>query len=234
MNKQKKYQFLNRFWKQESGLSGMLILLFIMHFILIPILGSYSFFLVVLNIFWMLFLMAGIFSLAKSSKQAILISIVPFLFIVFGWISAFNPTPFTVLTDLILSIVTFLLLIILVLLKVFEPGPITLHRVIGSIVVYMLMANLFAIVYLFFYQYINGSFQVSLPPFESNSLAANFMYFSYITITTTGFGEIVPLHPIARSLVQVEAIIGVLYPVILIGSLVSDANETHQKKNKTA
>jgi hypothetical protein len=50
------------------------------------------------------------------------------------------------------------------------------------------------------------------------------MYFSYITITTTGFGEIVPLHPIARSLVQLEAIIGVLYPVILIGRLVSDIN----------
>ena len=48
------------------------------------------------------------------------------------------------------------------------------------------------------------------------------MYFSYITITTTGFGEIVPLHPLARSLVQLEAFIGVLYPVILIGRLVSD------------
>ena len=50
------------------------------------------------------------------------------------------------------------------------------------------------------------------------------MYFSYITITTTGFGEIVPLHPFARALVQVEALVGVLYPVILIGRLVSDVN----------
>jgi Ion channel len=234
MDKPKKYRFLNRLWDQESGLSGMLIVLFIMHFILIPIFGSFSFFMVVLNIFWMLFLMAGIFALSKSRKQALLISIVPVLFIVFGWISAFSPTPFTVLAHLILSISTFILLIVLVLLKVFEPGPITLHRVIGSIVVYMLMANLFAIVYLFFYEYIEGAFQVTFPPFESNSSAANFMYFSYITITTTGFGEIVPLHPIARSLVQVEAIIGVLYPVILIGRLVSDANETSQKKNKKA
>jgi hypothetical protein len=234
MDKQKKYRFLNRLWDQESGLSGMLILLLIMHFILIPIFGSFSFFMVVLNIFWMLFLVAGIFSLSTSRKQAILISIVPILFILFGWISTFSPSPFTILMHLVLSVATFLLLIILVLLKVFEPGPITLHRVIGSIVVYMLMANLFAIVYLFFYEYIDGSFQITLPPFESNSLDANFMYFSYITITTTGFGEIVPLHPIARSLVQVEAIIGVLYPVILIGRLVSEANETSNKKNKTA
>jgi len=227
MKKQKKYGFLNRLWNQESGLSGMLILLFAMHFFLIPMFGSFSFFMVLLNIFWMLFLIGGIFSLAKNRNQALLISIVPFLFIVFGWISTFNPTPFTVLTHLILSVLTFLLLIILVLLKVFEPGPITLHRVIGSIVVYMLMANLFAIVYLFFYEYINGSFQVTLPSFASNSLLANFMYFSYINITTTGFGEIVPLHPMARALVQVEAFFGVLYPVILIGRLVSDANTTN-------
>lgn len=227
MKKQKKYGFLNRLWNQESGLSGMLILLFAMHFFLIPMFGSFSFFMVLLNIFWMLFLIGGIFSLAKNRNQALLISIVPFLFIVFGWIGTFNPTPFTVLTHLILSVLTFLLLIILVLLKVFEPGPITLHRVIGSIVVYMLMANLFAIVYLFFYEYINGSFQVTLPSFASNSLLANFMYFSYINITTTGFGEIVPLHPMARALVQVEAFFGVLYPVILIGRLVSDANTTN-------
>ncbi len=230
---QKKHLFLNRFWVKESGLSGMLLLLFIMHFVLIPIFGSYSFFMVALNIFWMLFLMAGIFALAKDRKQALKIAIIPFLFIVFSWFNGFYPSSLSALINLILSVSTFLLLVVLVLLKVFQPGPVTLHRVLGSIVVYMLLANLFAIVFLFFYEYIEGSFQITLPAFESNSLNANFMYFSYITITTTGFGEIVPIHPIARSLVQVEAIIGVLYPVILIGRLVSEANETKQQKNKT-
>lgn len=226
MKKVKKYLVFNRFWNQESGLSGMLMLLSIMHFVLIPLFGSYSFFSAVLNVFWMLFLTAGIFALSKNKKQAITFSIVPFLFIVFSWISSFNPSQFSVVFYLILSICTFLLLIILVLYKVFEPGPITAHRVIGSIVVYMLIANIFSIIYLFFHEYIKGSFQISLPPFQSNSLESNFMYFSYVTITTTGFGEIVPLHPMVRSLVQVEAIIGVLYPVILIGRLVSDANST--------
>lgn len=230
MNAPKKYRFLNRLWHKESGLSGMLILLFVMHFFLIPMFGSYSSFLVILNIFWMLFLMAGIFALSKSKKQAFLISIVPILFSVFGWVSAFNPTPFTILMDFILSIAAFSLLIVLVLIKVFEPGPITSYRVIGSVVVYMLMANIWAIAYQFFYQHIQGSFQVTLPAFDSNSLDANFMYFSYITITTTGFGEIVPLHPMARALVQIEAFIGVLYPVILIGRLVSDANSITQKE----
>jgi Ion channel len=220
----KKYFFLNRFWRKESGLSGMLILLIIMHFVLIPLFGSYSFFMIVLNVFWMLFLMAGIFSLATTYRQAILISIVPALFIVFGWISVFYATPFVLFAEISLTVITFLLLIVLVLIKVFEPGRMSGYRIVGSIIVYMLLANLWAVVYLFIQEHLAGSFQLSFPSFESNSLYANFMYFSYITITTTGFGEIVPLHPIARSLVQVEAIIGVLYPVILIGRLVSDIN----------
>jgi len=230
MKKQRKTRYLNELWVKESGLSGMFVLLIIMHFVLIPSFGSYSFFLIVLNIFWMLFLMAGVFTLAKSKKQGMLFSVVPILFCVFGWVSVFEPSPFVLWADIVLSVITFVLLIVLVLVKVFEPGPITLYRVIGSVVVYMLLANLWAMVYLFFYRHIEGSFQITLPVFESNSLDANFMYFSYITITTTGFGEIVPLHPLARSLVQLEALTGVLYPVILIGRLVSDANAYSQTK----
>lgn len=230
MRKPKKVRFLNRLWDRESGLSGMIILLTIMQFILIPLFGSYSFFMSVLNVFWMLFLLAGIFSFATSNKQATLISIVPLLFVVFSWINVVSKTPFVLVTELILSVCTFLLLIILVLMKVFEPGPITAHRVIGSIVIYMLLAHLWTVVYIFFYEHIPGSFQLTLPEFESNSIQANFLYFSYVTLSTTGFGEILPLHPFVRALVNLESIFGVLYPVVLIGRLVSDANVNYKNK----
>lgn len=232
MIKDKKYRFLNHLWDKESGLSGMLVLLFIMHFVLIPIFGSYSSFMVIINIFWMLFLVAGIISLSKSKKETFLFVIFPIMFVVFNWITVFENSPFVLFADIFFTVATFVLLIVLVLKKVFEPGPITEYRVIGSIVVYMILANLWSVIYLFIYEQIPGAFQITLPAFESNTLQANFLYFSYITITTTGFGEIVPLHPIARSLVQIEAIIGVLYPVILIGRLVSDANENSAKKKQ--
>ncbi len=48
-----------------------------------------------------------------------------------------------------------------------------------------------------------------------------FLYFSFTTLTTTGYGEILPVHAIARTLVIIEQLIGVLYPVVLIGRLVS-------------
>jgi hypothetical protein len=48
-----------------------------------------------------------------------------------------------------------------------------------------------------------------------------FLYFSVSTLTTVGFGDITAVHPIARSLVMMESIIGILYPPVLIGVLVS-------------
>ncbi|QSB26361.1 potassium channel family protein [Flavobacterium sp. CLA17] len=230
MIKPKENRFFYCFWIKESGLSGMLILLFIMHFIVIPLFGSRASFMVILNLFWMLLLLAGIYSLAKNKQQAIRISILPFLFIVCQWISMFNKSTVILVADFVLTIATLSLLIVLVLIKVFEPGPVTAYKIIGSIAVYMLLANLWCVAYLFLFEQIEGSFQLTPSQFKINSDQANFMYFSYVTITSTGFGEIVPLHPVARSLVQIEAFIGVLFPVILIGRLVSDANFFQNKE----
>lgn len=220
----KKDRFLYRFWTQESGLRGMLILLCIMHFIAIPFFGNYKRFMVGANFFWMLFLFAGIVALSKHKKQAFLISIIPFLFIIIQWINYFEHNIFILFADLILSVAIMLLLITLVLIKVLEPGPVTTYRIVGSIVVYMLLVHFWSTLYLFLFQHIEDSFQIAESKFASNSDQASFMYFSYVCITSTGFGEIVPLHPLARSLVQIEVLTGVLYPVILIGRLVADAN----------
>lgn len=225
----KKYQFFYRFWTRESGLSGMLLLLFIMHFVAIPLFGSYPFFMVVLSIFWMLFLLAGIISVAKNKKQTIRISIIPFLFILVEWINFFNTSDFLFFIDFCLSLLSIMLLIVLVLAKVLEPGPVNVHRIVGSIVVYMLLVNFWSTIYLFVYNHIDGAFQMPDILFEMNSKQASFLYFSYITITSTGFGEILPLHPFARALVQLEVLTGVLYPVVLIGRLVSDANFSREK-----
>jgi hypothetical protein len=46
-------------------------------------------------------------------------------------------------------------------------------------------------------------------------------YFSYTTLTTTGFGDVVPTHPLARTLAMFEGLAGQLYLVITLARLVS-------------
>lgn len=55
----------------------------------------------------------------------------------------------------------------------------------------------------------------------STALASNLIYFSFVTLTSTGYGDILPVHPFARSLCNVETIIGQLYPATLLARLVS-------------
>ena len=49
------------------------------------------------------------------------------------------------------------------------------------------------------------------------------IYFSFITLTTVGYGDVRPVHPAVRSLAVAEALVGQLYLAILIGSLVGMA-----------
>jgi hypothetical protein len=51
------------------------------------------------------------------------------------------------------------------------------------------------------------------------------MYFSIVTLTTVGFGDVTAIHPLARSLVMLEGITGTLYPAILLARLVSQQIE---------
>ena len=77
MMKLKRDRFLYRLWTQESGLSIMLLLLCIMQFVVIPLFGSYSHFMVIVNVFWMVFILAGVISLAKNKRQALVLILLP-------------------------------------------------------------------------------------------------------------------------------------------------------------
>ena len=52
------------------------------------------------------------------------------------------------------------------------------------------------------------------------------IYYSFITLTTAGYGDVYPVHPAARSLAVTEALVGQLYIAIMIASLVGMALQT--------
>jgi hypothetical protein len=60
-----------------------------------------------------------------------------------------------------------------------------------------------------------------LPAVEAGHYSDSLMlYFSFTTLTCTGFGDILPLTPVARSLANLEAIVGHLYPATLLATVV--------------
>jgi hypothetical protein len=56
---------------------------------------------------------------------------------------------------------------------------------------------------------------------DDQSLASALFYMSFVTPTSTGYGDIVPVHPLARSLCNIDSVIGQLYPATLLARLVT-------------
>jgi ion channel len=104
--------------------------------------------------------------------------------------------------------------------QVFAAGRVTYHRIIGAILIYFLISLIFVALFVLVGQLIPKAFS-GIAVDDSSALASNLIYFSFVTLTSTGYGDVVPVHPIARSLCNLESIIGQLYPAILLARLVT-------------
>ncbi len=109
---------------------------------------------------------------------------------------------------------------------VFASGKVTYHRVVGAVLLYLnigfIFVGLFGVVALLLPNAFHG---LAAP---QGDFTGNLIYFSFVTLTTTGYGDIAPLHPYARSLANIEAIIGQLYPATLLARLVTLEIENRQ------
>ena len=104
---------------------------------------------------------------------------------------------------------------------VYAPGRITSRRLQGAVVVYLNLALIFASVFSLIWELRPASFNnLSLAdgvPAELDTM----MYFSLTTLTTTGYGDIVPVDPFARSLANLKSVLGQFYLAITIARLVT-------------
>ena len=99
----------------------------------------------------------------------------------------------------------------------------------GAVCVYMLMGIIWAIVYSFLNYLIPGSFSGMTAESEEGSLL-EFIYYSFVTLTTLGYGDLLPVSQIARALAYLEALIGQIYVAVLIAGLVSIHLSNREKR----
>jgi hypothetical protein len=105
------------------------------------------------------------------------------------------------------------------LLQIFRnKGPVTPVSIQAAIAVYLLFGTAWANAYLIAIQQDPHSFQSTVP--LSSSSPEEWLYYSFVTLTTVGYGEITPLSQAARSLAVGEALTGQLYLAVLIARLV--------------
>jgi len=103
--------------------------------------------------------------------------------------------------------------------QVLFTGPIDANKIVGAICIYLLIGLVWTLLYLFIAQAIPGAFN-GLEQAVWYDNFADMAYYSFVTLTTLGYGDISPVIPVARFLVYMEAIVGVFYMAILVASLI--------------
>ena len=119
-------------------------------------------------------------------------------------------------------ILAFSALVWVVAHAVYAPGRITLHRLQGAMVIYLNLAVIFAAAYGLIWELIPGAFaNIPAATVDPHEGVAAMLYFSLTTLTTTGYGDVVPIDPFARSLANLEAVVGPFFLAITVARLVS-------------
>lgn len=103
--------------------------------------------------------------------------------------------------------------------SIVSDPSVTTDTLAGAVSAYMLMGITFGIAYSLIDHLVPGAFRDTVEP-GKHLTQAEFTFFSFVTMTTVGYGDIVPWDAHARSVAMIEAVIGIMYPAVLISRLV--------------
>jgi hypothetical protein len=120
---------------------------------------------------------------------------------------------------LVLNSALYVYVVVLMLNRIFATRRVTKETIFMAMASYMLVALVWSFAYIVLEIAYPGSF--SLPAdLEVSEFWPDLYYFSFVTMTTLGYGDITPQVPAARSLATLEAVSGVMFLAVLIGRLV--------------
>jgi ion channel len=212
---------LQHLWRSEKGLSAMLVFLILTILVGAPLVATGAVGGFVFDVLFSLLLVTGVITVAQRPLLTVTVSVLTVASLALRWASSGSPESTMRLWAYGLSIPLLSILAALVLWQVFREGPITTYRIQGAIVVYLLIGFVWTAAYELVIGVLPGAFHFAQGgPGEARSVSG-LVYYSFVTLTTLGYGDITPIHPTARSLAIAEALMGQLYPAILIARLVS-------------
>jgi len=103
--------------------------------------------------------------------------------------------------------------------QVMFTGNVSRNSILGAICIYFLIGLWFTFAYMIVEYFFPNSFRGLDSEFWQQDLGA-FSFYSMVTLTTLGYGDITPLAPMARFLAYMQAVVGVFYTTVLVASLI--------------
>jgi hypothetical protein len=228
---------LNTSVSSFEGRFIFLLLSMVLLFVLFPFVPEEVIGVNFLDIFFSIILLSGLY--AVSHRKSLFYLALFFAFTAFGAgiLIYFVTAPVIPLIRYISYIFFFFLVILAFLSHLLRAEKVTADIIYGSICIYLLLGMMWAMIYSVLEIFQPGSFLSAMESigtgsseFFNRSSFRSLIYYSFVTLTTLGYGDIVPSTPPARMFSILESITGQLYIAILIARLVG-LHIVHSKKD---
>ena len=165
-------------------------------------------------------LIAGVYAVSDTKRHVVIAAILGSSAVAFILMTLFHYSVFIDFLGTILLSIFYVFTLSRILLYVIR-GRVTRDRIYGAISVYFLIGLAWAPLYRMVHISEPDAFSGTPQIVYSGVHYFDYVYYSFVSLCTLGFGDIVPVSGLARSLTMLEAITGILYMAVLVSRLVS-------------
>jgi hypothetical protein len=204
----------NPFNQVHMGRFTFLLISMLAYILLRPFLENFLGLHFLMTLFITFVLISGAYAVSSNKRGFIIGMIIFFPAICMQWGRYFIASAWPLVFAKAMVLVFISYVIVIILRYLFKEKQITADVIIGAICVYLLFGIMWSFGYALIELIWPGSFNYT------GDLDNTLFYYSYVTLTTVGYGDVVPISNTARSIAILEAITGQIYLTVLIARLV--------------
>jgi len=174
----------------------------------------------VLNLSFMLIIFSAVLTISDTRRPLIKSLALAVLAIVFRWLHYFYQFDLWVILEHIANLLFWIYIAIRILKYILSQSIITAELIYAAVAVYFIFGLTWASIYQLIELNNPDSFAMSNADASAQNFIFQMWYFSMVTLTTLGYGDISPITMTARVFVVLEAIMGQFYIAVLIANLI--------------
>ena len=199
---------------------GRFLFLFIsiiLMMVLRPIMGGIIRLTILTDILFAAVLISGLWAVSQKRWVFLMALLMAIPALVLGWVTHFAELSFLWILSRVFLAIFFVVMVVFLLSHIRRAKEVTADLIMGAASTYFLLGLLWAFIFFFIETFSPGSFRLEG---SGADMESQLIYYSFVTLTTVGYGDVTAASMIARSYSVLEAVIGQLYLTVLVAGLV--------------
>lgn len=220
---------------KQSGIEGngfkYLLFFLLLYLVGSPFLDPYPSVAILVHLSLSVTLFVAVYTVQKQQQRRSVAMILLLALLVLYWLGIYDVIRFSRLGSYLLLVIYFALLIYSYAMQLARFQKVTLNVLYATLCLYLILGLFWGSLYTLLYELSPGAYSGALLDKVQGSLPHVFNYFSMVTLTTLGYGDITPQTQGAAALCQMEAIAGQFFTAVIVAWLV--ANIVTEKREES-